>query len=49
MVHDAPVEGEGAHGEGRGDVGLDVGVCVWGRLLSAVALGAVAPIGFCLR
>ena len=29
MVHDAPVEGEGTHGEGRGGVGLDVGICVW--------------------
>lgn len=49
MVHNAPVESEGAHGEGRGDVGLDVGVCVWGRLLRAVALGPVAAMGLGLR
>ena len=49
VVHDAPIECEGAHGEGRGVGGLDVGICVWSRLLRAVNFDAVAAIGLPLR
>lgn len=49
VVLDATVEGEGAHREKRGDVGLDIGICVWGRLLWAVNFDTAAAIGFQLR
>lgn len=49
VVHDAPIECEGAHGEGRGGVGLDIGICVWSRLLRAVSFDAVAAISLPLR